>query len=84
MEKEIDLDQIDSVIACRSENDHSGALPELIRHIPDVPIYCTKNGEKILKGLKFKNKKAGAFRSYGWSGEAVKLLSAKLTDAGFG
>jgi flavorubredoxin len=36
-----------------------------------------------MKGLKFKNKKAGAFGSYGWSGEAVKLLSAKLADAGF-
>jgi flavorubredoxin len=36
-----------------------------------------------MKGLKFKNKKAGAFGSYGWSGEGVKLLSAKLADAGF-
>ncbi len=25
-----------------------------------------------IKGLKFKNKKAAAFGSYGWSGEAVK------------
>ncbi len=51
LKKEIDLSQIDYVIACHSENDHSGALPELMRHIPDVPIYCTKNGSKILKGL---------------------------------
>jgi flavorubredoxin len=51
LKKEIDLDQIDYVIACHSENDHSGALPELMRHLPDVPIYCTKNGAKILKGL---------------------------------
>ncbi len=51
LKKEIDLDQIDYIIACHSENDHSGALPELMRHIPDVPIYCTKNGAKILKGL---------------------------------
>jgi anaerobic nitric oxide reductase flavorubredoxin len=36
-----------------------------------------------MTGLKFKNKKAGAFGSYGWSGEAVKLLSEKLADAGF-
>jgi flavorubredoxin len=33
-----------------SEVDHSGALPELIREIPDTPIYCTANGAKILKG----------------------------------
>jgi anaerobic nitric oxide reductase flavorubredoxin len=51
LKKEIDLNTIDYVIACHSENDHSGALPELMRHIPDVPIYCTKNGAKILKGL---------------------------------
>jgi flavorubredoxin len=36
-----------------------------------------------MKGLKFKNKKAGAFGSYGWSGEAVKHLSTGLADAGF-
>ena len=47
----IDLDKIDYVVVCHSENDHSGALPELMKHIPDKPIYCTKNGAKILKGL---------------------------------
>ena len=35
-----------------------------------------------IKGLKFKKKKAGAFGSYGWSGEAVKVLSERLADAG--
>jgi flavorubredoxin len=30
--------------------DHSGALPELMRHIPDKPVYCTANGVKSLKG----------------------------------
>ncbi len=49
--KEIDLNKIDFIIASHAENDHSGALPELMRHIPDVPIYCTKNGVKSLKGL---------------------------------
>ncbi len=49
--KEIDLNQIDYIIANHAENDHSGALPLLMQHIPDVPIYCTKNGVKSLKGL---------------------------------
>lgn len=49
--QEIDLNKIDYIIASHAENDHSGALPELMRHIPDVPIYCTKNGVKSLKGL---------------------------------
>ena len=46
----IDLKKIDYIISNHSEIDHSGALPELIREIPDVPIYCTKNGAKIIKG----------------------------------
>ena len=33
-----------------------------------------------LKGLKPKNKKGAAFGSYGWSGEAVKLLTAALEE----
>jgi flavorubredoxin len=48
--KEIDLKKIDYVIANHAESDHSGALPELMQHIPDTPIYCTKNGVKSLKG----------------------------------
>lgn len=36
-----------------------------------------------IKGMKFKNKKAAAFGSYGWSGEAVKLLSEELSKSGF-
>jgi len=46
----IPLDKIDYVIANHAESDHSGALPELMRHIPDKPIYCTANGVKSLRG----------------------------------
>jgi flavorubredoxin len=48
--KDIPLEKIDFVIANHAESDHSGALPELMRHIPDTPIYCTKNGGNFLKG----------------------------------
>lgn len=48
--KIIPLDKIDYVIANHAESDHSGALPELMRHIPDKPVYCTANGVKSLKG----------------------------------
>ncbi len=47
---EVDLKKIDYVIANHGETDHSGALPELMRHIPDTPVYCTSNGVKSLKG----------------------------------
>jgi anaerobic nitric oxide reductase flavorubredoxin len=48
--KEVDLDKIDYVIANHAEMDHSGSLPELMRLIPDKPVYCTANGVKSLKG----------------------------------
>ena len=38
---------------------------------------------EMMRGLKFKKKKAAAFGSYGWSGEAVKLMNERLTEAGF-
>lgn len=50
LEQAIDLKKIDYVIANHAEIDHSGALPELMSRIPDVPIYCTANGVKSLKG----------------------------------
>lgn len=48
--KEIDLNKIDCIIANHGEVDHSGALPALMKHIPDTPIYCTANAVKSLKG----------------------------------
>lgn len=37
----------------------------------------------FIKELKFKNKKAAVFGSYGWSGESTKVLREALEDAGF-
>ncbi|NLB43333.1 MAG: anaerobic nitric oxide reductase flavorubredoxin [Clostridiales bacterium] len=50
LKKEIDLNKIDYIIANHGEIDHSGSLPELMKEIPDTPIYCTKNGIKSIKG----------------------------------
>lgn len=49
LKKEVDLNEIDYIIAQHGEVDHSGALPLLMKEIPDTPIYCTANGAKILK-----------------------------------
>ena len=46
----IDLKEIDYIVINHSEIDHSGALTDLMEEIPDTPIYCTKNGAKIIKG----------------------------------
>lgn len=50
LQSEIDLNKIDYIVANHGEVDHSGALPELMRLIPDTPIYCTAKGAQILKG----------------------------------
>ncbi|NMB19676.1 MAG: anaerobic nitric oxide reductase flavorubredoxin [Firmicutes bacterium] len=50
LKDEIDLQEIDYIIVQHAEIDHSGALPELMREIPDTPIYCTNNGKKIIQG----------------------------------
>lgn len=50
LKKEVDINKIDYIVMNHSEVDHSGALVELMKEIPNTPIYCTKNGVRILKG----------------------------------
>jgi len=46
-------------------------------------LYSIAGILELIRGMKFKNKKAAAFGSYGWSGEAVKLVNEELKKAGF-
>lgn len=50
LKQEIDLNEIDYIVIHHGEVDHSGALPELMKEIPDTPIYCTAQGVKTLTG----------------------------------
>ncbi len=50
LKEEVDLKKIDFIIAQHGEVDHSGALPELMKEIPDCPIYCTAAAVKSIKG----------------------------------
>ncbi|MHA1917838.1 MAG: anaerobic nitric oxide reductase flavorubredoxin [Candidatus Ranarchaeia archaeon] len=38
---------------------------------------------EMIKGLKFKNKKAAAFGTYGWSGESLGILNKLLNESRF-
>ena len=49
LKEEIDLNKIDYIIMNHNEVDHSGALPELLKIIPNTPIYCTQKGEMFLR-----------------------------------
>lgn len=50
LKQTIDLNKIDAIIIQHGEVDHSGALVELMKEIPNTPIYCTQNGMKSIKG----------------------------------
>jgi anaerobic nitric oxide reductase flavorubredoxin len=50
LEKEINLEDIDYIIANHGEIDHSGGLTELMKKIPNTPIYCTAAAVKSIKG----------------------------------
>ncbi len=63
LKTEIDLSKLDYVVANHGEPDHSGALSELIKERPDLPIYCTANAVKSLEGQ---------FGKLGWNFKIVK------------
>jgi len=75
LKRETDLKQIDYIICNHSEVDHSGALEELMRVIPDTPIYCTANGAKILKGHYHKDWNFVTVKT----GDTLDIGSSKLT-----
>ena len=50
LKKEVKLEDINYVVANHAELDHSGALGELMKLIPNTPVYCTKAGINSLKG----------------------------------
>ena len=82
LKQEIPLDQIDAVVMQHSESDHSGALVELMRLIPDTPIYCTAKGEAILRGHYHKdwnyiNVKTGDILELG-AGESLTFIEAPM------
>ncbi|HHQ4555982.1 TPA: anaerobic nitric oxide reductase flavorubredoxin, partial [Aeromonas veronii] len=47
---EIDLNLIDYVVINHAEEDHAGALTELMARIPGTPIYCTHNAIDSITG----------------------------------
>ena len=63
LKKEINLQDIDFIVANHGEADHSGALSELMKEIPNVPIYCTANAVKSLEGQ---------YGKKGWNFNVVK------------
>ncbi len=61
---------------------HSSALIVGSPTINNGHSYAIAGLMEMVKGMKLKKKAGAAFGSYGWSGEAVKQLSALLAEAG--
>ncbi len=79
---EVELSSIDYIVINHAEPDHSGALIELLRLIPDTPVYCTENGIKSIKGhyhqeLNFKPVKTGDKLSLG-NGKDLIFIQAPM------
>ena len=49
LEADVGIDNIDMIIVNHNEPDHGGALDTIMELRPDLPIYCTAFGEKIIK-----------------------------------
>lgn len=47
---EVDLNTIDYIVINHAEEDHAGALSELMTRIPNTPIYCTYNAINSITG----------------------------------
>lgn len=50
LQQEIDLNTLDYIVINHAEEDHAGALTELMALIPNTPIYCTTNAIDSING----------------------------------
>ena len=74
LKKEIDLKDLDFIVINHGEVDHSGALVDIMKEIPDTPIYCTKNAVKSIEGQY--GKKGWDFRTVK-TGDSVDIGNGK-------
>ncbi|HKL99380.1 MAG TPA: flavodoxin domain-containing protein, partial [Mobilitalea sp.] len=90
------IEQADSAVRVKlmnaSKEDKNDVITEVFKSkgillgspvINNGYLYSIGGLLEMMKGLKFKNKKAAAFGSYGWSGEAVKQMTEELNKSGF-
>lgn len=50
LQQEIDLNSLDYIVINHAEEDHAGALTDLMALIPNTPIYCTTNAIDSING----------------------------------
>jgi len=89
--REIDKDVTVKLLSC-STRDKNDIITEVFKSKAVIIGSSTINNGilsataaiiEMIKGLKFTDKKGAAFGSYGWSGEAVKIISEELEKSGF-
>lgn len=55
IEKDVGIDNLDFIIINHNEPDHGGALNAIMEKRPELPIYCSANGAKIINAHFHKN-----------------------------
>ena len=55
LDRDFGLKNIDILVVNHCEPDHGGSLGALMEKIPNVPIYCTKNGADMIRGYNHKD-----------------------------
>ncbi|MDR0926986.1 MAG: MBL fold metallo-hydrolase [Ignavibacteria bacterium] len=55
LQRTVGIENIDYMIALHGEPDHSQALSDVMAIKPDLPIYCTENATRSLKGFHHKD-----------------------------
>jgi len=50
IEQVLPLDKLEYLVVNHAEPDHASALPELMRRLPHLKLFCTKRGEDSLRG----------------------------------
>jgi len=75
LKEEIDLNDIDYIIMNHNEPDHSGGLVQLIKEIPDTPVYCTAKGKEIIEAYYGENFNFRVVKS----GDTLDLGTKKIT-----
>ncbi len=64
------VESLDILIQNHIEPDHSGSFPELLKHCPNLEIYCTAGAQKGLKAY------------YGWEGACHLVKAGETLNTG--
>lgn len=85
-------DKVNVKVFCSSKHDKNDIITEVFKSksivvgsptINNGILYSVAGILEMIEGMKFKNKKAAAFGSYGWHCSSTDIINKRLTESGF-